>query len=100
MKKKLFAAALSCVIILSAGCTKSNILDPELKPQPDFSTVENVVLEWKQVNDDLAGYYEYDEYPEVVTFNYAHRDEEKMIVAQLFVEGTIDGKQPPGMELI
>ncbi len=92
MKRRLFAAALSCVIILSAGCTKSNILNPEGKPQPDFSAAENVVLDWNQVSDDLTSYYEYDEYPEIVTFNYAHRDEEKMIVAQLFVEDTIDGE--------
>ena len=90
MKKTLFAAALSCVMILSSGCTKSNILSPEEKPQPDFTVYTDVQLEWHQVTDDVMSYYDYDEYPDLVTFNYAHRDEEKMIEAQLFVDDTVD----------
>ncbi len=91
MRKTLFAAALSCVMLLSAGCTQSNILSPEGKPQPDFSIVTgDVQLEWNQISDDVMSYYEYDEYPGLLTFNFAHRDEEKMIEAQLFVDDTVD----------
>jgi len=87
MKKILLAAAMSCIVVLSAGCTKSTILDPEVKPQPDFSIVTDVELVWDQVSEDLKGYYEdSDEYPGLLTFNFSHKDEDKMIIAQLFVD--------------
>lgn len=94
MKKKIVAAVLGCVMMLSAGCTKSNILKPEGQAQPDFSIVTDVELEWNQINDDLVDFYEdSDEYPGLLNFNYAHKDEEKMIQAQLFVDDTVNGKK-------
>ncbi len=92
MKKRLFAAALSCVMILSAGCTKSNILHPEEtgRPQPDFTIVTDVILDWDQISDDVSSYYEDIEYPGLLYFNYAHRDEEKTIEAKLFVDNTVE----------
>lgn len=93
MKKRQFAAVLGCILILSSGCTKSNILKPEGKPTPDFSIVTDVELDWAQINDDVLSCYEdSDEYPGLIVFNYAHKDEEKRIEAQLFVDDTVKGK--------
>ena len=33
-----------------------------------------------------------EEYPGLLTFNYAHKDEEKLVTAQLFVDDTVDGE--------
>lgn len=95
MKKPLAAVLLGCVMLLSVGCTKSNILKPEGgRIEPDFSIVTDVELEWNQVNDDLIDYYEdSDEYPGLLNFNYAHKDEEKMIQAKLFVDDTVTGEE-------
>lgn len=93
MKKKLLAAVLSCIMMLSAGCTKSNILNPEGRPQPDFSIVTDVELDWNQVSDDLMSCYDYeDEHPGLLSFNFAHKDEEKRIDAQLFVDDTVSAE--------
>ena len=91
MKKRLFAAALSCVMILSTGCTKSNILHPEEtgRPQPDFTIVEDVILDWDQISDDVGSFYEDLDHPGLLYFNYAHKDEEMMIEAKLFVDDTV-----------
>lgn len=91
MKKRLFAVALSCVMVLSAGCTKSNILHPEEtgRPQPDFTIVEDVVLDWDQISDDVWSYYDEDSNPGLLYFNFAHKDEEKMIEAKLYVDDTV-----------
>ncbi len=95
MKKMLLAAAMSCIVVLSAGCTQSTILDPEVKAQPDFSIVTDVELDWNQVSGDLMGYYEdSEEYPGLLTFNFSHKDEEKKIIAQLFVDvEEVDGEK-------
>lgn len=94
MKKKIAAAVLGCVMMLSAGCTKSNILKPEGRVQPDFSIVTDVELDWNQINEDLVEFYEdSDEYPGLLNFNYVHKEEEKMIRAQLFVDDTVNGKK-------
>lgn len=94
MRKKIFAAVLGCVMMISAGCTQSNILRPEGRVQPDFSIVTDVELDWEQINDDLMDYYEdSEEYPGLLTFNYVHKEEDKMIKAQLFVDDTVDGKK-------
>ena len=84
MKKRSFAAILSCVMILSAGCTKSNILHPEEtgRPQPDFTIVEDVILDWDQISDDVWSYYDGSvDYSGLLYFNFAHKDEEKMVEA-------------------
>ncbi|MDO5418280.1 MAG: hypothetical protein Q4F29_13855 [Lachnospiraceae bacterium] len=92
-KKKILAAVIGCVFVLSAGCTKSNILKPEMAA-PDFTIVTDVELDWNQISEDVISCYEdTDEYPGLVTFNYAHKDEEKMIKAQMFVDDTVDGKE-------
>ena len=94
MKKKILAAAAACVMLFTAGCTQSNILKPEGRPQPDFSIVTDVKLDWEQISEDVASSFEgmEDEYPGLLTFNYAHKDEEKLITAQLFVDDTVDGE--------
>lgn len=95
MKKRFLAAAAVCVMLLTAGCTQSNILKPENgRPQPDFTIVTDVKLDWDQVSDDVADSYDgmEEEYPGLLNFNYAHNDEEKRITAQLFVDETVDGE--------
>lgn len=93
MKKRQFVAILGCVLMLASGCTKSNILKPEGKPAPDFSIVTDVELDWTQISDDVMSCYEdLDEYPGLISFNYLHKDEEKRIEAQLFVDDTVKGK--------
>ena len=92
MKKRSFAAILSCVMILSAGCTKSNILHPEEtgRPQPDFTIVEDVILDWDQISDDVWSYYDGSvDYPGLLYFNFAHKDEEKMVEARMYVDDTV-----------
>lgn len=91
MKKKLLAAVLFGVLVMSAGCTKSNILKPEPSSMnaPDFTPVEHVELDWDQVSEDVMSYYEDIEYPGLLTFNFAHKDEEKQIIAQLFVDESV-----------
>lgn len=93
MKKKLLAAALCGVLIMSAGCTKSNILKAEQTlSAPDFTPVDHVELDWDQVSEDVMSYYEDIEYPGLLTFNFAHKDEEKQIIAQLFVDDSVSPK--------
>ena len=91
MKKKLFAALLCGVLLLSAGCTKSNILKPEPSSlsAPDFTPVDKVDIDWDQVSENVMSYYEDIEYPGLLTFNFAHKDEEKKIIAQLFVDESV-----------
>ena len=90
MKKQILGAAVACVLLMSAGCTQSNILRPEGRPQPDLSVVTDVQIDWEQVSDDVQSFYEdSDEYSGLISFNYAHKDEEKMIEAQLFVNDQV-----------
>lgn len=95
MKKEILAAAAACIVLFTAGCTESNILKPENgRPQPDFTIVTDVKLDWNQISEDVDSYYEgmEEEYPGLLTFNYAHKDEEKLVTAQLFVDDTVDGE--------
>ncbi len=95
MKKKLFAALLCGVLLLSAGCTKSNILKPEPSSlsAPDFTPVDKVDIDWDQVSENVMSYYEDIEYPGLLTFNFAHKDEEKKIIAQLFVDESVSARR-------
>lgn len=94
MRKKMLAAVLGITLLLSAGCTKSNIIRPEGKAEPDFSIVTDVELNWEQIGQDLMGYYEDStDYPGLSSFNYNHKDEEKLILVQLFVEDSVNPNQ-------
>lgn len=95
MKRKLLAAMLGAVLITVSGCTESHILRPEEgQSAPDFSIVTDVEIQWEQVSDDVLSCYEdSSDYPGLLTFNFAHKDEEKLITAQLFVDETVSGKK-------
>lgn len=95
MKRKLLAAALSCVLVLSAGCTESHILQPtDGQSAPDFSIVTDVELQWEQISNDVMDCFEdSNDYPGLLTFNFAHKDEEKLLTAQLFVDDSVSGKK-------
>lgn len=95
MKRKLLAAVLSCVLVLSAGCTKSHILNPEEgHSAPDFSIVTDVELEWEQISEDVMSCYEdSSDYEGLLTFNFAHKDAQKLLTAQLFVDDSVSKKK-------
>ncbi len=95
MKKEILAAAAVCAVLFSAGCTQSNILNPDnSRPEPDFTVVTDVVLEWGQISEDVLSYYEgmEGEYPGLLYFNFAHNDEENLVTAQLYVDDSVDGE--------
>ena len=95
MKRKRFAAMLGAVLITVSGCTESHILRPETgQSAPDFSIVTDVEIQWEQVSDDVLSCYEDSiDYSGLLTFNFAHKDEEKLITAQLFVDDSVSGKK-------
>lgn len=95
MKRQLFAAVLGAVMIAVSGCTQSHILHPEEgQSAPDFSIVTDVELQWGQIGDDVMGCYEdSNDYPGLLTYNFAHKDEEKLLTAQLFVDDSVSGKK-------
>lgn len=61
--KKLIAL-MACAVVLLCGCTKSTIVAPDEGAAPDFSTKENIEIDWDQAGVDAQDLFLDDnEYP-------------------------------------
>lgn len=72
---------LVCAVLLS-GCTKSTIVDPEKGEAPDFSTKDNIEIDWDQASEDARDLFvDSKEYPYTVgiVFNLDPNEKEMLL---------------------
>lgn len=55
-KVKTIALAAGCIMLL-CGCTKSNIVQPEETPGPDFNIYNNIEIDEEQLHEDVEDIY-------------------------------------------
>lgn len=82
-------ALMICVTaaLLLTGCTKSHILASEGPAEPIFETQEGIVLDWKQINEDMdEQFVDNEEFPMAVSVNYQVLPEKQAINMTLIVK--------------
>lgn len=84
MKKKMLIIC-GIAAMLLAGCTKSNIVTGG-PAEPVFETREGIVLDWKQIGDDLdENFLNNEDYPMAVSINYNVDPDKKTMDLTLMV---------------
>lgn len=73
MKKKvLMICAVTALAVALAGCTQKNIVKGTAPAEPVFETQKGIVLDWRQIGDDLDDeFLNNEEYPMAVSVNYS-----------------------------
>ncbi len=89
MRNKAFTIFAMSALLLT-GCTQSHILSSGGPAEPEFETKQGIVLDWKQINNDMdEEFVDNKEYPMALSINYRVDKEKKSIDMTLMVkEGT------------
>lgn len=89
MRNKAFTIFAMSALLLT-GCTQSHILSSSGPAEPVFETQEGIVLDWKQISNDMdEEFVDNEEYPMALSVNYSVYKENKSIDLTLMVkEGT------------
>lgn len=82
---KRYIVMLGCIFLL-AGCTKSNIVNPTGKIEPNFDVVEGIKLDDTQIKEDMEGSFDSFDLAEKRGFEYSLDDAEETLTLILSVE--------------
>lgn len=88
-KVKTIALAAGCIMLL-CGCTKSNIVQPEETPGPDFNIYNNIEIDEEQLHEDVEDIYlDPEDYPMASAIDFdLNLDEAYVDITVVVKDGT------------
>lgn len=90
-KVKTIALAAGCIMLL-CGCTKSNIVQPEETPGPDFNIYNNIEIDEEQLHEDVEDIYlDPEDYPMASAIDFDLNLDEAYVDITIVVK---DGTSP------
>lgn len=90
---------MGCTVLL-CGCTKSNIVQPEVADEtivgesPDMEIKDDVVLDWSQIGNEMDELFtDQSAYPMSLSVNYSLDEANKLFMLTLMVKESTDAEE-------